>query len=176
VGVGYHQTEFILTPSLVFFSYAVVTVDEVILFIADGQLTEDALQYLGDQVRIKPYNTFFDNLKELPSTLDLNDKSVSAFDRRVTSVSCINEKIILGEKASLAIADAIGEGKYTTEISPVNELKAVKNDVELEGFRQCHIRDGVALARYFAWLEEQLTNGVELNESQGADQLEKYRS
>jgi Xaa-Pro aminopeptidase len=60
--------------------------------------------------------------------------------------------------------------------SPVAELKAIKNDVEVEGFRQCHIRDGAALARYFAWLEEQLESGKELNESQGADQLEKFRS
>ena len=44
------------------------------------------------------------------------------------------------------------------------------------GFRQCHIRDGAALARYFAWLEEQMNLGVELTESQAADQLEKYRS
>jgi Xaa-Pro aminopeptidase len=29
--------------------------------------------------------------------------------------------------------------------------------------------------RYFAWLEEQLNQGVELSESQGADQLEKFR-
>jgi Xaa-Pro aminopeptidase len=55
-------------------------------------------------------------------------------------------------------------------------MKAIKNDTELEGFRQCHIRDGAALVRYFAWLEEQLNQGVELNESQGADQLEKFRS
>ncbi len=54
-------------------------------------------------------------------------------------------------------------------------MKTIKNDVEIEGFRQSHIRDGVALARYFAWLEEQLQNGVKLNESQVADQLEKYR-
>jgi len=74
----------------------------------------------------------------------------------------------------LAVAAAIGEGKYTLESLPINELKAVKNNV-LEGFRQCHVRDGVALARYFAWLEEQLNNGVELNESQGATKLEKYR-
>ena len=39
------------------------------------------------------------------------------------------------------------------------------------GFRQSHIRDGAALARYFAWLEEQLNNDVELNESQAADQV-----
>jgi Xaa-Pro aminopeptidase len=62
---------------VVFFSYAVVTVDQVTLFVPEGQLTEDVLQYLGDQVKIKSYNSFFDDLKELPSTLDLDDKSVS---------------------------------------------------------------------------------------------------
>lgn len=29
--------------------------------------------------------------------------------------------------------------------SPVADAKSLKNDTELEGFRQCHIRDGVAL-------------------------------
>lgn len=55
-------------------------------------------------------------------------------------------------------------------------MKAIKNPIEIEGFRQCHIRDGVALARYFAWLEEQLEENVVLNESQGADKLEEFRS
>jgi Xaa-Pro aminopeptidase len=55
-------------------------------------------------------------------------------------------------------------------------MKAIKNETELEGFRQSHIRDGAALARYFAWLEEQVVAGAELNESQAADKLEEYRS
>ena len=55
-------------------------------------------------------------------------------------------------------------------------MKTIKNKTEIEGFRQCHIRDGVALARYFAWLEEQLYQNIELNESQAADKLEAYRS
>ena len=58
----------------------------------------------------------------------------------------------------------------------MTNLKSIKNDVEISGFRASHIRDGVALVRYFAWLEEQLKNGVALSESQVADQLEKYRS
>lgn len=74
------------------------------------------------------------------------------------------------------MAQALGEGKYSIVRSPVTDLKAIKNDVETEGFRQSHIRDGAALARYFAWLEEQLSNGIVLNESQGADQLEQFRS
>jgi len=72
--------------------------------------------------------------------------------------------------------EALGQGTYTIARPLITDLKAVKNATELEGFRQSHIRDGVALVRYFAWLEEQLNNGVVLNESQGADQLEKFRS
>ena len=45
----------------------------------------------------------------------------------------------------------------------------------MEGFRQSHIRDGAALARYFAWLEEALNEGKEVNEWQGAEVLENYR-
>lgn len=60
--------------------------------------------------------------------------------------------------------------------SPVADAKAIKNETEVYGFRQCHLRDGAALIRYFAWLEEQLEQGAELSESTAADQLEKYRS
>lgn len=86
------------------------------------------------------------------------------------------KKIWIGDRASLAVAEAIGKGRYSVSRTPLNDLKSIKNATELEGFRQSHVRDGIALARYFAWLEEQLNNGVELNESQGADQLEKFRS
>jgi Xaa-Pro aminopeptidase len=86
------------------------------------------------------------------------------------------QKILIGDKASLAVAEALGKDTYSIVRSPVTDLKAIKNATELEGFRQCHIRDGAALARYFAWLEEQLNNGAQINESQGSDQLEKFRS
>jgi hypothetical protein len=69
-----------------------------------------------------------------------------------------------------------GQGTYTIVRSLITDLKAVKNATELEGFEQRHIRNRAALARYFAWLEKQLNNGVVLNESQGADQLEKFGS
>ena len=60
--------------------------------------------------------------------------------------------------------------------SPVAEAKSIKNSAEIQGFRDCHVRDGSALVRYFAWLEEQLSSGVELSEVQAADKLEDYRS
>jgi Xaa-Pro aminopeptidase len=74
------------------------------------------------------------------------------------------------------LISAIRKGNTTIARSPVADMKSIKNATEIEGFRQSHIRDGAALARYFAWLEEQLENNVELNESQGADKLEEFRS
>jgi Xaa-Pro aminopeptidase len=46
----------------------------------------------------------------------------------------------------------------------------------MEGFRQCHIRDGAALVRYFAWLEEVLKRGEQWSEYDAAEELEKYRA
>jgi Xaa-Pro aminopeptidase len=59
--------------------------------------------------------------------------------------------------------------------SPVQDAKAVKNQVEQEGMRQCHIRDGTALVEYFAWLENELLNGKTLDEVEAADKLEEIR-
>ena len=52
--------------------------------------------------------------------------------------------------------------------------KLSRTRTELEGMRQCHIRDGAALSEYFAWLEEEL-KGTKLDEVQAADKLEEIR-
>lgn len=83
--------------------------------------------------------------------------------------------MLIGDKSSVAVAEALGYPYINIVRSPVADLKAIKNPTEVEGFRASHIRDGSALVRYFAWLEEQLNQGVQLSESQGADQLEKFR-
>jgi Xaa-Pro aminopeptidase len=47
---------------------------------------------------------------------------------------------------SEAIRRAIGgERLLMTDYAVIGHLKAVKNEVELEGFRRCHVRDGAAL-------------------------------
>ncbi|KAF8886119.1 peptidase M24, structural domain-containing protein [Infundibulicybe gibba] len=144
----------------VFFAYAVVTAHSVVLFIRDNQLEEAARARIAGAVDIAAYGSFFDYLKALPGALQLTEDST----------------ILLGDKASLAVAEAVGQRKTLIARSPIADLKAIKNPTELEGFRQSHIRDGVALAQYFSWLEEKLEQGSEINESQGADQLEKFRS
>ncbi|KAI0294854.1 Creatinase/aminopeptidase [Multifurca ochricompacta] len=142
----------------VFFGYAVITTDNAFLFVDPVQVSQDVRSQLGQQVQLRPYDGFIPYLKELGTDLQAG------------------QKVLIGDKASVAVAEALGHAYVNITRSPVADLKTIKNGTEIEGFRASHIRDGSALVRYFAWLEEQLDKGVELSESQGADQLEKFRS
>lgn len=144
----------------VFFAYAVVTPTEAILFMNDAQDQHSIKTFLGSDVEIRSYESFIPALRQLTTTLGANKE----------------KPMLLGDKTSLAVVEAIGQENSILIPSPVAAMKAIKNETEIEGFRKCHIRDGAALTRYFAWLEEQLNDGVELNESQAASKLEEFRS
>lgn len=60
------------------------------------------------------------------------------------------------------------------ETSLVMKQKAVKNKIEIEGMRQAHIKDGVALVRFFHWLENQVNASV-LSEVEAADMEQRFR-
>lgn len=55
-------------------------------------------------------------------------------------------------------------------------MKAIKNPVEAEGMINCHIRDGVALCKYFAWLQDAVEQGKYVDEISSSKQLEEFRS
>ena len=58
---------------------------------------------------------------------------------------------------------------------PVTLPKARKNETELKGIRNCHLRDGSAVTRYLAWMEREVADGSLYDEGQLADQLEQFR-
>lgn len=142
----------------VFFSFAMVLLDKVLLYVNDNQLTEDVKNSLGSEVTLRPYAEFYNDLHKIGAELGEG------------------HKILIGKSASLAVQEALG-GASKVEIvrSIVGDQKSIKNEVELQGFRESHIRDGAALCQYFAWLEEQLHAGNKVTESQGADKLSEYR-
>ena len=48
----------------------------------------------------------------------------------------------------------------------IENIKYIKNPIEIEGFRKANLKDSVALIKFFAWLEEELVtkNRKDLNE------------
>ncbi len=58
---------------------------------------------------------------------------------------------------------------------PCTRLKAIKNDAEVAGSRAAHIRDGIAVSRFLAWLDETATSQT-LDEITAVEKLEGFRA
>jgi Xaa-Pro aminopeptidase len=157
----------------VFFSYAAITAHTATLYVDSAKLSPDVNEYLGDAVSIKPYESLFSDLESISETAINEAHTNGDADSKPK-----HEKLLVSDKASWALSQGLGgEDKVEEARSPVGDAKAIKNESELEGMRQCHIRDGAALIEYFAWLEDQLINrNATLDEVQGADKLEQIRA
>ena len=57
---------------------------------------------------------------------------------------------------------------------PCQIIKAIKNTVQIQGMRNAHVRDGVAMTQFLAWLSKQPI-GPRLTELEVAKKLEAYR-
>lgn len=60
-----------------------------------------------------------------------------------------------------AVAQAIraAGGRLVEEADPITLAKALKTESELQGYRDCHLQDGVAMVEFLAWLQERVATG-----------------
>jgi Xaa-Pro aminopeptidase len=65
-------------------------------------------------------------------------------------------------------------GKPVRGADPITLMKAVKNHAEIAGSRAAHTRDGVAMARFLAWLDGKTPKG-KLTEIDTVEALESFR-
>jgi Xaa-Pro aminopeptidase len=65
-------------------------------------------------------------------------------------------------------------GKPVRGADPITLLKAVKNNAEIAGSRAAHLRDGVAMVRFLAWLDHEAPSG-KLTEIGAVEALETFR-
>ncbi|KAI8376680.1 hypothetical protein EDC96DRAFT_551369 [Choanephora cucurbitarum] len=143
----------------VFYAYAIITQTEATLYIRPEKLTEEVHQHLKG-IQLRDYDQIFEDLRQ---------------SREVILAS--EQKMILDSSTSWAIEEAIGQASVAIEErSYISDAKAIKNERELRGMRECHVRDGAALVHYFAWLEKNLKAGQVLDEVEAADYLEKCRA
>lgn len=91
------------------------------------------------------------------STLEMADVTLAdpaTLLPRIAARAAGRTVIVDPDQASvgLALAARDGGGRVDAQISPITLIKAHKNPVELQGFRDCHIEDGVAWTNFNAWL------------------------
>ncbi|RDA90159.1 hypothetical protein CP533_6804 [Ophiocordyceps camponoti-saundersi (nom. inval.)] len=153
----------------VFFSYAVVTPHLAILYVDKSRLSEAAKSHItSNDIQLKPYESFLSDAREfflkLEKTLPPEKQAPQTF--------------LMSNKGSWALQRALGgDGLVEESRSPVGDAKAIKNETETRGMRECHVRDGAALIEFFAWLEDQVVaKKAKLDEVQAAKKLEELRS
>lgn len=69
-----------------------------------------------------------------------------------------------------------GSAKVINFKDPCTLPKACKNKIELQGMKDCHIQDGVAVSKFLAWIDKQVLSGNLLNEGELSDKLELFRT
>lgn len=146
----------------VFYSYAIVTADKRVTLFADNTKFDTTVgQHLKENnVAIKPYKAFWESLVAVSKEFSIE-----------------NKKLLLNAGlASWEIVRNLKCGFESVGPSPIEDLKAIKNATELEGARTAHLKDGRALVRFFAWLENQVAVETELiDETEADEQLTRFR-
>ena len=78
-------------------------------------------------------------------------------------------------ESSYAVGHRVPASAKLLTASPIILMKSIKNAVELDGMYRCHVRDGAALAEFFAWMEKEVPKG-HVTELSAAAKLEDIRS
>ncbi|MDH4984201.1 aminopeptidase P family protein [Aminobacter anthyllidis] len=81
--------------------------------------------------------------------------------------------------SAVAHAAQAAGGEVRLARSPITLAKMLKNEVELQGFRDCHRLDGAAWARFLAWLDRygatREAQGMPVSELEAEERILTYR-
>ncbi|MDR2816440.1 MAG: aminopeptidase P family protein [Proteiniphilum sp.] len=137
-------------------AYAYVSEKETVLFIDPEKLPDEVAGFYQKQgVKITSYNDIFEYVAGFPAN----------------SAVCIT-----GNKINYKLLQTIPSScKIINVPSPVDLMKSVKNETELKGFGNAMIKDGVALVKFFMWLEKAVPAG-DVTEVTIEEKLREYRS
>jgi len=141
--------------SPLFTSFSIISHKDILLFADSSKIPgslKEKLEY--DGVTIIPYEHINTKLGKLES-----GKSII---------------ITPGTTSSSLYKSIPGDMDIIEEISIPTRMKAVKNDVEIENIRQVMIKDGLALTRFFYWLEHSVGK-IKITEISAADKLLEFR-
>ena len=114
-------------------------------------------------------------LENVSEYLQQNSIQVHIYEEISDFLASIQENMLVdASKCNYSLYEKVSKPINSSSI--ITEIKAIKNPREIQGFRDCHIRDAIAVCKYFAWLENELHNGKVWTEYTAAKILAEYRS
>ncbi|MBK6899820.1 MAG: aminopeptidase P family N-terminal domain-containing protein [bacterium] len=126
------------TPVVI--SYLVVTGREAVLYLDEDKLTDAVRRGLKGIVKIRPYGKVATDLR--------------ALGRRRTASRRRLRVLVDPATTSRWVADLLGGALLIRGATPVTDLRAIKNPVQIRGIAAAHVRDGAAMVKFLRWLEK----------------------
>lgn len=147
-------------------SYLTVSLDDVKWYVRkstylspDEETAESFRELKSDGIEILPYEDIDIALGEL----EYEEKSSPVY------IDPYNLNYSLYNIAAACLSIVYGP-------SPVPLRKAVKNSVEIDGIKEAHLEDGLAMESFLYWLEKSLEAGDIVTERDAAEKLSLIRS
>ena len=136
----------------VFYSYMVIDKGDVYLFVDKERLSPEIFDELyADEVIIRDYDSYYEFLGKLKNRTVILDENKVNYESKL----CLKKNEIVNTS------------------SPVDLMKAIKNDTEIKNTRLAHIYDGVCMVRFIKWLKE--IDKKTISEKDAADYLDNLR-
>lgn len=126
------------------------------LYIDPEKVNETLLNHLGLGVTIHPYASI--------DTILLQASSVKVLEFDRASTSHVFET--LSRLSNIEIVD---------HVDPCQILKCAKNEVELAGAQNAHLRDGVAQVRFWSWWTDRQAAGEAPTEREAEEKINELR-
>jgi len=141
--------------SPVVLSYSIIEKEKATLFIDQDKLSEQMKKELEEQnIYVKDY--------------DVVSTYISSFKSGTKVMIDINRN-------NSYIYNSIPNKCKIIKIDEITKnLKAVKNEVEIENLKKCHDKDNVAMVKFLYWLKNNIGK-EKITEISASDKLENYR-
>jgi len=141
--------------SPVFTAYLLVAQDQAVLFIDLDKISAEVKTYLYNcGVSLRTYADVWSYLR---------------------NKAWGEGKIIINPNTPYAVSCITGSARCVVLPSFVEEQKAIKNETEIQGFRSAYLKDGAAMCRWFAWLDQKIRDGFEVTEWEASEKLNDFR-
>uniref|UniRef100_A0A383V906 Uncharacterized protein n=1 Tax=Tetradesmus obliquus TaxID=3088 RepID=A0A383V906_TETOB len=154
----------------VFVSYALVSLTDAVLYTNPEKVTPAVAEHLkAGGVVVRPYEQLVADVKAKASAkariaMDMSKVSYAVF-QAAEEAAAAGPRGRKRNAADAVVPAAAGGSKAVVDlVSPIVAAKAIKNGAELEGMRQAHLRDAVAICDFLQWLEAKIASGATLTE------------
>lgn len=137
----------------VFFAFALISQAEAKLFVYDKVIPSKVATSMPF-VQVNSYTNISDCLKRLPYGMTI---------------------WIDNAKANYYLCRCVPRGiNVINKPTPIELMKAVKNDVEIKSTLNAHKKDGIAMVKFISWLKDNI-NDISMTEMSAAEKLDQTR-